>query len=65
MYTYPSTMYTYPSTMYITCIHTYTLTDSSAVRTAVKLYFLSLTSSSLLSFSSSSVTKPGNNRTHT
>ena len=72
-------MYTYPSTMYITCIHihlqctlhvyihvyTNCFSDSSAIRTAVKFYSLSLTSSSLLSFSSSSVTKPGNIRTHT
>ena len=72
-------MYTYPSTMYLTCIHihlqctlhvyihvyTNCFSDSSAIRTAVKFYSLSLTSSSLLSFSFSSVTKPGNIRTHT
>ena len=62
-------MYTYSFTMYITCVHTYIYTncfsDSSAAITAVKFYSHFLTSSSLLSFSSSSVTKPGNNRTHT
>ena len=47
-----------------TYIYTKCFYDSSAVRTAVKFYSLSLTSSSLLSFSSSSVTKPSYNRTH-
>ena len=50
-------MYTY---IYTNCFY-----DSLAARTAVKFYSISLTSSSLLSFSFSSVTKPGNKRTHT
>ena len=67
-------MYTYPYTMYITCMHIHlqctlhTLTVSMIHEQQEQLsnsILFPLTNSSLLSFSSSSVTKPGNKRIHT